>query len=239
MTLDIFLALAALIVAVVGTLKDDFSRRTKRILVGAAAVTCLFAIIKAVADNHDKRFMKTALISTLVPSNSSYVNLVPEIEAAGEKRLFDDSPCHHSPDGMACFFLSKSDNRKHATVVLNRSEIAQMYANEIDRTSNDTLIKVAFDQLYEQLPATGWDEEFVDKAGLLGMAVCYNMFDHWGSDYNYDPKFGLKVDCETHAGKEEVQITTKELNGLHNGLAPEAFYKLEQMFRGQYQPSAK
>src|SRR5271166_1393501 len=78
MPLDIVLALAALIVAVVGTLKDDFSLRTKRILVGAAAVTCLFAIIKAVSDDHDKTFMKTALISTLVPANSSYVNLVPE-----------------------------------------------------------------------------------------------------------------------------------------------------------------
>lgn len=132
--------------------------------------------------------MKTALISTLVPANSSYVNLVPEIEAAGQARHFDDSPCHHSADGMACFFLSKSDNSKHATVVLNRSEIAQMYANDIDKTSNDKLIKAAFDQSYEPL-ADEWDEEYVDKAGLLGMAVCYNMFDHWGSDYNYDVKF--------------------------------------------------
>jgi hypothetical protein len=189
MPFDIGLALAALIVAVIGTLKDDFSLRTKRILVGAAAVTCLFAIIRAVIDDHDKTFMKTALISTLVPANSSYTTLVPEIEAAGEKRLFDDSPCHHNQDGMACFFASKSDTTKHATVVLNRSEIAQMYANEIDKTSNDKLIKAAFDQSYEA--TTGWDEEFVDKAGLLGMAVCYNMFDHWGSDYNYDPKFGL------------------------------------------------
>lgn len=39
MSLDIVLALAALIVAVVGTLKDNFSLRTKRILVGAAAIT--------------------------------------------------------------------------------------------------------------------------------------------------------------------------------------------------------
>jgi len=95
MTLDIVLALAALVVAVVGTLKDDFSTRTKRILVGAAAATCLFAIVKAVGDDHDKEFMKTALISTLSPANSSYVKLVPAIEAAGKKRHFDDSPCHH------------------------------------------------------------------------------------------------------------------------------------------------
>ena len=233
MTLDIVLALAALIVAVVGTLKDDFTLRTKRILVGAAAVTCLLAIIKAVGDDHDKKFMKIALISTLVPANSSYANLVPEIEAAGEKRLFDDSPCHHSQDGMACFFSSKSDNTKHATLVLNRSEIAQMYANEIAKTSNDTLIRAAFDQPYK--PTMDWDEEFVDKAGLLGTAVCYNMFDHWGSGYNYDPSFGLKVECESN----EAHITTEELTRLHNGPAPEVFYKLEQMFRDQYKLSTK
>src|ERR1700722_174328 len=108
MTLDIVLALAALVVAVVGTLKDDFSTRTKRILVGVAAATCLFPVVKAVGDDHDKEFMKTALTSTLVPTNSSFVKLIPEIEAAGEKRHFDDSPCHHSGDGMACFFSSKS-----------------------------------------------------------------------------------------------------------------------------------
>ena len=246
MPLDIVLALAALIVAVVGTLKDDFSLRTKRILVGVAAVTCLFAIVKAVSDDHDKTFMKTALISTLVPSNSAYTSLVPEIEAAGETRHFDDSPCHHSQDGMTCFFSSKSDNSKHATLVLNRSEIAQMYANEIDNTSNDKLIGVAFDQRY--VPTTEWDEGFVDKAGLLGTAVCYNMFDHWGPDYNYDPKFGLKVECEAHTRNEKgpvitealtAHITTEELMRLHNGPAPEVFYKLEQMFREQYKPTTK
>ena len=82
MTYDIVLAIAALIVAVVGTLKDDFSPRTKRILVGVAAITCLLGVIKAVGDDHDKKFMKIALISTLVPANSSYTKLVPGIEAA-------------------------------------------------------------------------------------------------------------------------------------------------------------
>lgn len=236
MFLDIVLALAALTVAIVGTVKDDFTVRTKRILVGAAVFTCLFAIIKAVGDDRDKKFMKTALISTLVPANSSYTKIVPEVEAAGTKRLFDDSPCHHSPDGMVCFFSSQKDNSKHATLVLNRSEIAQMYANEIDKTSNNTLIGPAFDQLYKPIPRDGWDEEFADKGGLLGMAVCYNMFNHWGSDYNYDPSFGLKVECETPAGVKEAEITTDELNGMHDGPASEVFYKLEQIFRDQYKP---
>jgi hypothetical protein len=234
MPLDIVLAIAALIFAVVGTLKDDFTLRTKRILIGAAAITCLVAIIKAVMDDRDKQFMKIALISTLVPANSSYTKLVPEIEAAGKKRDLDDSPCHHSADGMACFFSSQRDTSKHETLVFNRSEIAQMYANDIDKTSNDVWIKAAFDHPYKR---TGeWDEEFADKAGLLGMAVCYNMFDHWGSDYNYDPSFGLKVECETPAGGKEAHITTEDLARLHNGRASELFYKLEQMFRDQYKP---
>jgi hypothetical protein len=236
MPFDIILALAALIVAVVGTLKDDFSVRTKRILVGVAVVTCLLAIMKAVGDEHDKKFMKIALISTLVPANSSYTKIVPEIEDAGKTRHFDDSPCHHSPDGMACFFSSQNDAGRHATVVLNRSEIAQMYANEIDKTPNDKLIKAAFDGLYT--PPKDWDEEFADKAGLLGMAVCYNMFDHWGSDYNYDPSFGLKVECDTQNGNQEAHITADTLTSLHNGPGSDVFYKLELMFRDQYKPSS-
>jgi hypothetical protein len=235
LTLDMVLALAALVVAVVGTLKDDFSTRAKRILVGVAAATCLIAVVKAVGDDHDKAFMKTALISTLVPSNSSYVKLVPEVEAAGEKRHFGDSPCHHSSDGMVCFFSSKSDQSIHATFVVNRSEVAQMYANDIDKTSNERLIDAAFDHPYT--PTNDWDEDFANKAGMLGMAVCYNMFDHWGSDYNYDPSFGLKVECETPKGNKEAHITTEELTKLRNGTPSEAFYNLEQIFRDQYKPS--
>jgi hypothetical protein len=71
------------------------------------------------------------------------------------------------------------------------------------------------------------------------MAVCYNMFHHWGSDYNYDPSFGLKAECETSAGHKEATITTKELNRIHNGSGTQAFYTLEQMFRDQYKPDSK
>jgi hypothetical protein len=234
---DILLAIVALAVAVVGTLSDHLTDGEKGILIGLAVLTCIFASIKAIGDDHDKKFMKVALIANLVPDNSSYAKLTPEIEAAGEKRHFDDSPCHHSSDGMACFFSSKSDNSIHATVVLNRSEIAQMYANDLDKTSNDRLSKTVFDRIYKPIKGNDWDEEFVDKAGILAMAVCYSMFDRWGSDYNYDPKFGLKAECETHTGRKEAHITTEELTTLHSGPSSAVFYKLEQMFRDQYKPS--
>jgi hypothetical protein len=47
MTIDIVLAIAVLMVGVVGMLKDDFGLRTKRIMIGAAAITCLTAVVKA------------------------------------------------------------------------------------------------------------------------------------------------------------------------------------------------
>jgi hypothetical protein len=40
-----------------------------------------------VGDDHDREFIKTALISTLSPANSSYVKLVPEIEVAEKKAI--------------------------------------------------------------------------------------------------------------------------------------------------------
>ena len=140
----------------------------------------------------------------------------------------------------ACFALRMSRSAHSTALAVIAMVLAWVLlyfsSHEIAHWLLGRLVGIRF--LFYTVGTMDWDEEFVDKAGLLGMAV-YSMSDHWGSDYNYDPSFGLKVECETHTGAKEAHITTEELATLHNGPAPEVFYRVEQMFRDQYKPSAK
>ena len=122
-------------------------------------------------DNQEKRFLKLALTSLLVPSNSNY-NLFYrdfDIQAAARGYKVDDYPCHHSPEGLTCFFTN-SYGSKHGTLVLNKADVATVYASLIGGVSNDATIKDIFNNQYT--PSIK-NEEFLDKIGILGKAYAF------------------------------------------------------------------
>jgi hypothetical protein len=230
MSLDIILTIITLIVAVIGTLLKDPSRRVKVFLISLAALASLASVIKAVADASDKEFMKTAIISTLTPSNFAFQKLVNDIHDEDNQAGFDTEICHHDADGMTCFLSSSTDKNKHGTLVFNRMDIAEMYANDIQRTSNKKLIDAAFAQSYDPKELK---EEFSDKVGLLGTAVFFNMYGRW-PDYTYDDSFGVKIIFEKDGVTKEVLISPVELASFQKQRAPDLFYALEKEFRDKY-----
>jgi hypothetical protein len=127
------------------TLKDP-TKRVKQFLIGLAVIARLASIIKAVGDASDKEFMKTALTSTVTPSNASYQRLVADLHDNDKQAGFNTEVCHHNLDGMTYFLSATTDKNKHATVVFNKFDISQLYANDIQRTSNKRLIDAAFAQ---------------------------------------------------------------------------------------------
>jgi hypothetical protein len=227
MTIDIILTLITLTVAVIGTIKENLTKHVKQFLVGLAVIASLASIIKAVGDASDKEFMKKALTSILTPSNASYQRLVADIHDNDNKAGFDTELCHHSQDGMTCFLSSSTDMNKHATLVFNRFDISQLYANNIQRTSNKKLIDAAFAQTFDPKDS---EEEFSDKVGLLGAGVFFNVFGRW-PDYAYDDKFGVKIMFEKDGAMKEVLLSPDELASVQQHKAPDLFYALEQKFR--------
>jgi len=227
MSVDILLTIITLVVAVIGTLLKDPTRGVKIFLIGLAVLASIGSIVKALDDEADKRFMENALISTLSPPNPAYKALQADIEKAIQPD-FDQDYCFHNTDGMTCF-LSKSDNTKNATVVFNRSEVAALYANDLRRASNKTLINKG---LSDQFEPAKMDEDFEDKVGILGCAICFQATNFWG-EYTYDDK-AVRVTCKDKSNNEsQMMLTSSELATVSPQKSGELFYDLEQRFRKQ------
>lgn len=161
----------------------------KQIVLGVAVVLFLLSCIKAYRDNRDKEFLKVALTSTLNPTNRYFNKIEEEITWEADKRLLDSRNCNHSQDGISCFFWSQKDTSKQATLVFDRVDMAEIYAAVIRRGHDRDLIKDHFDKTYK-LPTEKedpWDEDFVDKVGLLSTGICFSKNKDWdGAKYNYN-----------------------------------------------------
>lgn len=227
MSLDNILTLITLTVAVIGTLLKDPSRRVKVFLIGLAVAASLASIVKAFGDASDKEFMKRAVISGLTPANSAYQNFTDEIEKEAAKRNFAVDTCHHSSDGMTCFMTSTADKTKHADLVFNRAEIAEMYANDIGHASNDNPIITAFIQQYD---TKNYREDFTDKMGLVGTGVIFTVYGTQ-ADYNYGDDFGVRIIYAQKGEQRELTITPGEIQSISERNAADLFYAVEQKFR--------
>jgi hypothetical protein len=223
-------------VAVVGILWRDPPKRAKFMLILFAFATSGASIYKSREDNQDKTFLQLALTSTLVPSNSDYIRFYSDIGTVGVAFGYNGKnyACHHTEQGLTCF-LASSDGTKHGNLVLNKAEVAAMYANQIRGVSNNSKSVALFKKQYT--PSVN-DEEFLDKVGVLGFHTFYNMYTVFPKDYNYDPSFGVKVIFE-NATKEQqvVQISPDDISRLPVGSALEAFRVVEQLFRQRFEAS--
>src|SRR5262249_26874057 len=146
--LEISLIVITLIVAVVGTIWEKPPLEWKVILIVCALSASVFSIVKAFQDERDKNFTRKALLTLVVPTNSSYERLARDVEAVARQRgLNGDYNCPHSPDGLTCFWSSQ-DKQKQATFVFDKSEVADMYMNLINDQSNSSYISKASQKSY-------------------------------------------------------------------------------------------
>jgi hypothetical protein len=179
MWLNIGLALAALFIAVYAARKDPVPRE-KNILIVVAIIVFGFSVWKAIDDESEKEFMQNMLISTIIPSNSAYVKLYDDVNEAATKigYVVQDS-CNHSDDGMICLLYKKEEahsaknNAYSATVVFDKQEVAEMYANRMRKCSNSKLVSDAIQKVYEPKELR---EEFLDRVGILGFGIFFDMF---------------------------------------------------------------
>ena len=236
MILEIILMVITLSAAVVGTYKDDLSGLVKTFLIVLAIAAGIGTLIKSYKDESDKKFMQAALTSTLNPSNSSYEKICNEVDKIGKAAGFDaDAECHHSSDGMIGL-LSEKAGKDYGIVVLNRQNVSDIYANHIKKSSNQNVINVineAIHKLYD--PKNLNNEEFLDKVGILGFNIYFNIFDEHPLSYNYDPKFGVKIAFDKDGKKQIVQVSPAELKTFEHGKALNLFHLIGKNFREKFQ----
>jgi hypothetical protein len=232
MTLDFILVVITLIVAVIGTLLKDPAKHVKVFLISLAALSSIASIIKAHGDSNEKEFLRKAITSNLAPDAGTFGRFGEQVSAEAKSRGFDRFPCYHDQNTLTCFLSSTTDPAKRGTLVLSRSEVAQMYANEIQRASNKVVISTALSHEYDP---SAFDEEFEDKVGLLGAAVFFTTFGHWPS-YSYDDHgvTDLTLVYEANGRAVVIRFDSTELNAVPKGNAMNLFYAFEQRFRQEY-----
>jgi hypothetical protein len=221
-----------LAVAMVGILWKDPPTPAKVFLILLVLASSAASIYKSREDDQDKKFLQLALTSTLVPSNSDYTRFYKDFDATAAIRGYDvnDYPCHHSSDGLACFFAN-SDGSKHGTLVLNKADVATLYANQIRGMSNRQTVEALFKKQYT--PSIN-DEEFLDKVGIVGFMTFYNTYHTFPRTYDYDPSFGVHVIWNIEGKERVVQISPDDISRIPPGDGLGVFRKIEELYRQRF-----
>ena len=122
---------------------------------------------------------------------------------------------------------STADKTKHADLVFDRAEIAEMYANDIGHDSNDRPINVAFTQQYD---TKNYREDFTDKIGLVGTGVVFSIYGTQ-ADYSYGDDFGVRIIYAQKGEQKELTLAPDEIHSFSEHNAPDLFYAVERKFR--------
>ena len=147
----------------------------------------------------------------------------------------DVYPCHHPQQGLTCFFVD-SDGSKHGTLVLNKRDVATIYANLIRGVSNGPTTKALFSKEYT--PSIN-DEEFLDKVGVLVLSTFFNMYKSFPDNYDYNPSFGVCVIWYNAGEKQTVQISPPDIGRMPPGNALDVFRKIEEPYRERFQAATR
>jgi hypothetical protein len=208
--------------------RKSLYRYAPHILFLLAVASSAASLHKEWQDDDDKKFLQRALTSTLVPTHSGYDGFYQDFDAlvAAQGFVNDSYPCHHSDDGLVCFFVSL-DGSKHGTLVLEKGEIAQMYANQLHGQSNRAISEALFKK---QFTPSKPNEEFLDKAGIVGFLTFYNIYGKFPANYYYDPSYGVKVISD----KGEVVISPDDMRRIPAGSGLDVFRKIEELYRERF-----
>jgi hypothetical protein len=114
---------------------------------------------------------------------------------------------------------------------------SQKHKNDISNKNNSCVVKKVLNKSYG---TENRHDEFLDKVGVLGYGVFFDMFNRFPFDYNYRETFGIEVkftDAEGH--ERSVRFTPSELESVSASKEPEVFEVLAQQFRAKYENVAK
>jgi hypothetical protein len=236
MFLDFMLIGITCAVAIIAALWHDPPLRIKVGLIILAVAASFGSGLKVIGDDHDKQFMQNALSSILVPSGATYQKFYNDLDPASVSIGYDtDGTCHHSDDGMTCFFANK-ENTKSGVVVWDRSDVAELYANLLKKKSN----RPAFAQyLSKTYSPSVEDEDFKDKVGILGMHVFYHLYDRDAQNFVYDDKFGVKVYFDNNGRNQFVQISPEDIAQMKEGQAPQVFKAVSELYASRFAEAMK
>jgi hypothetical protein len=230
MKVDLILTLVTLAAAVIGTILDKPSTKTKALLIACAVAASFGSIVKAYGDYQEKDFLRKAATSSLVPNGAVYGYMADAITSEARKKFRLGAPlCYHDADGMTCFFRSRTNPAKRATVVFDRADVSDLYADYIQDHAYGNDIDRIFTRSYNPAALT---EAFEEDAAILGAAILYRGLHLWPS-YSYDDEggSGLRLFYSAPHTEAAVAFTRGELAQIKEGPAAEVFFEVDEKIR--------
>jgi len=245
---DYILVLLSFIVAAIGIAwpgeESPKSTRIRIVLIVVVVLTAIASLLKTFSDNRDKTFLQLALSSTLLPGGSVYDSFYEDIKAAVAERAKIDKLANVEPKNVKLIpwhysvgMIAILQSPMQGVLVLDKSDVGQMYANEIrkdpdlNREFVDTLLK-------KQFRPAELKEEFLDKSAIVGFLTYYERRNSLPQNYYYDLTNGITLIAPD--GKTVV-VSTQELisagkdkegkDGFVAGLV--VFQRIQELFRSK------
>jgi hypothetical protein len=225
--MEYFLISLTFIVAAIGVFWRDPPLKAKITLITVLISSSVASVVKGIADDQDKNFLQTIAITGFTLPNAFYDSIYEELKKVSTGYGYgSEARCHHTTDGLTCF-VDPSSTQPHIDLVLNRFEVAQIYANKVRDIENTKFIKAILNQ---KLDPSQHNEEFKDKLGILGIDTFYDICHRFPDRYDYDDKFGIKIPYHEDGETRDITLSPEEIAKVKPADGIRIFPVFEQIF---------
>ncbi|MET3906948.1 hypothetical protein ABID59_001279 [Bradyrhizobium sp. S3.3.6] len=203
----------------------------KKLKLGLSAVALLLAGIgmgKAYNDDREKDFLQTALTSTLLPTHSGYDRFYQDFKTGAKNAQFNPALtlCAHSTDGLVC---SLRGDKGAGTLVLDRGELAQMYANQL-RKKDDKNAPLVASFFAKTFVPNELSEELLGKAAIVGLLAYYEKYQEFPLTYYYHKIDGVRIVSK----QGTFAICPDIIRGVSDGTGLVVFQKVRDLFLDRF-----
>jgi hypothetical protein len=234
--MDFLLIGTTLLLGLIGTVWKDPPYRAKIALIVLLFVSGGLSVLKSIGDEHDKVFLQNLTVSGLTLPNAAYAEVFKPLNRWLRADGYDNGfNCHHTPDGMSCV-VGPTPTKQKLVFVLNRFEVAEVYANGLRGKSNSALIGELVRKEYKP---SNLSEEFKDKLGILGVGLFYDMCSRFPTGYDFDDKFGVTITFEDGGAVKTINLSPAEIVAVPPGRNAELFPAFVRLLEPKIQAKAQ
>ena len=238
MLIDVGLALAAAIVAIIGTVTNP-GAQLKRLLVVMAVMIFGLAIWKAVRDEHEENFIRSAVIQSLSPGPEAMGHILDKLHDVSKEKGYTGKNMFTALNGGVVLYLMpndfNNDNGSSADkannvgiIVLDQLDLANAYAEYLSNDGKYNSIRNAMAQSYD---FSSRDQELYSRICVLLSASARNILFKPPIACDNDSNAGITVTANVNGIEQQLILPPDKIATYGNKDAKIAFRQIDAEFR--------
>jgi hypothetical protein len=254
MPLDIPIAIAAAIVAIIGIVYDPKEARISttvvqsicdlkdrslalavpRGLILLALGICAFAIWKSVNDERDKEFVNAAITETLGATPDVISDIYTQMKQIAQDK-YSVVDYSNVSDGMVIFLrpldinTAKSSGRTES-IVLSTSELAKIRASILVKADPSPLLRSALEQNFS---FASYNEDLYARLCALFSVSGRQVLFKKPVDCDYDSEQGITLTVNVNNAEQQVRLSVDEIKQYDGQDAKIAFGAMNEVLRAK------